>query len=212
MEGGSEPPLLGTTFRTLGLHFTNLTVIRFISTVNRIMGNVLSLSLAGSIAFPLSIGALIGVGLAPEVKGWYSTLRKPTWNPPNWIFGPVWSVFYTVMGVASWRVWKAGGGAVPLSLYGAQLLLNFIWSPIFFKAHNLKAACADITALLGILVATVYEFSKVDETSAYLMIPYIGWVSFAAALTYKITELNPDKVCWYPLFMSLPTTQLHASL
>lgn len=105
----------------------------------------------------------------------------------------MWSLLYALMGVASWRVWKAGGGPVPLGLYATQLLLNLAWSPIFFKLHNLRAASAEITALLGVLAITIYEFNKVDQTAALMLVPYAGWTSFAAALTYTITSLNPPK-------------------
>ena len=90
------------------------------------------------------------------------------------------------MGVASWRVLQAGGGPLPLGLYAAQLTLNFMWSPLFFKAHNLQAASYDITALLGVLAATIFEFNKVDPLAAKLMLPLMGWTSFAAALTWNI--------------------------
>lgn len=122
----------------------------------------------------------------------YPTLKKPSWQPPNWLFGPVWSVLYTAMGIASWRVWRAGGGPLPLSLYGLQLALNFAWSPLFFKAHNLKAATVDITVLLGVLGATILEFHKVDPTAAALLLPYLAWTSFASALTWNIFLNNPD--------------------
>jgi TspO/MBR family len=75
----------------------------------------------------------------------YKSLKKPSWTPPSWLFGPVWTALYTAMGVASWLVWREGGGWVPLSLYGIQLLLNFAWSPIFFKQHDIGLALADIT-------------------------------------------------------------------
>jgi benzodiazapine receptor len=141
---------------------------------------------------PLLGGMVVGFSITNDILGWYKTLRKPSWTPPNWLFGPMWSVMYCAMGVASHRVWKAGGGPVPLTLYAVQLALNLAWSPIFFKAHNLKAASVDITALLGVLGATIYEFSKVDTVAAQLMLPYLGWVSFAAALTYNICMNNTD--------------------
>lgn len=122
-----------------------------------------------------------------------SACRKPSWNPPNWLFGPTWTVLYTLMGIASWRVWKAGGGALPLGLYTTQLLLNLAWSPIFFKLHKLAAASVEITVLLGVLAATMYEFNKVDQAAALMLVPYAGWTSFAAALTYTIWHLNPEQ-------------------
>lgn len=152
------------------------------------MGNVLSV--IPFVAVPLAAGAGIGAAIAPEIKGWYKTVKKPSWNPPNWVFGPAWTVLYTMMGVASWRVWRAGGGALPLGLYGAQLVLNLAWSPIFFGLHNPGAASVEITGLLGVLAATIYEFNKVDATAALLMAPYAGWTTFAAALTYTIYGLN----------------------
>lgn len=144
------------------------------------------MSLAASVGVPLLGGMVIGLSIAPEIKGWYKTLKKPSWNPPDWLFGPVWSVMYCAMGLAAHRVYLAGGGPLPLTLYAAQLALNFAWSPIFFKAHNLKGASLDITALLGVLGATIYEFSKVDTVAAQMMLPYLGWVSFASALTWNI--------------------------
>lgn len=121
----------------------------------------------------------------------YPTLKKPSWNPPNYLFGPVWTVLYAAMGYASWRVWALGGGPVPLGLYAAQLAMNLAWSPLFFKAHNLKAATIDITALVGVLGATIYSFAQVDPLAAQLMLPYLGWTSFATALTWNIYLNNP---------------------
>ena len=98
------------------------------------------------------------------------------------------------MGYASWRVLQASGGALPLGLYATQLALNFIWTPLFFKAHNLKAASYEITALWGTLVATILAFNKVDETAAALLLPYLAWTTFASALTWNIHLNNPDQV------------------
>lgn len=98
----------------------------------------------------------------------------------------MWSALYTCIGVASWRVFQQGGGPLPLGLYATQLLLNFAWTPLFFKAHDLKAASIDITVLLGVLGATISEFSKMDRTAAALMLPYLAWTSYATALTYNI--------------------------
>lgn len=163
------------------------------------MGNALSITAA--IAVPLLGGTVIGIGMRNDVKGWYQTIKKPTWTPPNWLFGPVWSLLYTMIGVASWRVYAAGGGALPLGLYATQLLLNFAWSPLFFKAHRLDLAAYDITALAGMIVATIVAFNKVDPMAAALMVPYLGWSSFATALTWNIYTNNPDqrKVCVYLL-------------
>ncbi|GAB4823348.1 hypothetical protein N2152v2_010394 [Parachlorella kessleri] len=148
------------------------------------MGNAISLALA--VGVPVLGGGAIGLSIRPDIDGWYKKVRKPKWNPPNWVFGPVWTVLYSAMGVASWRVWQAGGGQLPLTLYGIQLALNFLWSPLFFKKHDLNLASLDITVLLGVLAATIVEFNKVDPFAAQLLLPYLGWTTFATALTYWI--------------------------
>lgn len=155
------------------------------------MGN--NLSLIASVGVPVGVGSLIGVAIAPEIKGWYRTLKKPSWNPPNWLFGPMWTVLYAAMGYAAHRVWQAGGGPLPLALYGVQLALNFAWSPLFFKLKDLRGASIEITALVGTVAATIWEFSKVDKLAAQLLVPYLGWITFAGALTWNIYLNNPEK-------------------
>lgn len=120
------------------------------------------------------------------------TFLQPSWNPPAWVFGPVWTALYSAMGYASWRVWQAGGGQLPLGLYAAQLALNFAWSPLFFGAKALGVAAVDITALVGMVAATIYEFQKVDPVAAQLLYPYLAWVTFAAALNYNLAANNPS--------------------
>jgi benzodiazapine receptor len=130
---------------------------------------------------------LIGIGMRKDVKAWYPTIRKPRWTPPNWLFGPVWTALYAMMGVASHRVASiVGWTSRPLVLYGAQLVLNFLWSPLFFKWHKLGAAAVDITVLLGVVYATIVEFGAVDVLSAQLLVPYLAWSCYATALTYNI--------------------------
>ncbi|KAK9811304.1 hypothetical protein WJX72_001454 [[Myrmecia] bisecta] len=153
------------------------------------MGQAFSVLVA--VGAPLAAGVGVGVSISKDVRGWYKTLKKPSWNPPDWIFGPVWTALYSMMGVASWMVWKNGGGLVPLGLYGLQLVMNLAWSPLFFKAHELGYALLDITALLGVLSATIVKFHEVSPEAAYLLLPYLGWTSFAAALTYDIYKKNP---------------------
>lgn len=156
-----------------------------------IMGQ--ALSVAAAIALPLGAGIGMSVGMQKQVKGWYKHLKKPSWQPPNWLFGPVWTALYAMMGVASWLVWQNGGGAVPLSLYAVQLALNLAWTPLFFKEHQLTYALADITVLLGVLTATVVEFNKVSPQATYLLLPYLGWSTFAAVLTLDIWKRNPEE-------------------
>ncbi|CAL8463207.1 g2741 [Coccomyxa elongata] len=153
------------------------------------MGAVLSVVVA--VAVPLGAGFGIGLAIKDDVKGWYKTLKKPDWNPPDWLFGPVWSALYTAMGVASWEVWRKGGGMVPLALYAVQLAMNLAWSPLFFMKHEIGWALADITALLGVLSATIVSFHEVSPTAAYLLVPYFGWSLFAAGLTLSIYKKNP---------------------
>ncbi|KAK9813948.1 hypothetical protein WJX73_006152 [Symbiochloris irregularis] len=155
------------------------------------MGHVLSV--ASFIGLPLAAGIGVGVAIQHDVQHWYKHLKKPSWNPPDALFGPVWTVLYTAMGYASYLVFKAGGGPVPLTLYGVQLALNLAWSPLFFKVKEIGFAVADITALVGVLVATIVEFHKVDPTAAYLLLPYLGWTTFAAALTINIYRHNPQE-------------------
>lgn len=154
------------------------------------MGQFLSVAIA--IGVPVGIGTCIGLSLKDDVRGWYKTLRKPSWTPPDWLFGPVWTALYTGMGYASYLVWKEGGGSLPLTLYGIQLVMNLAWSPLFFKKHEIGFALLDITALLGVLGATIIEFNKVSPTASYLLLPYLAWTSYATALTASIYKKNPQ--------------------
>ncbi|WIA41429.1 hypothetical protein OEZ86_005010 [Tetradesmus obliquus] len=169
-----------------------------------------ALSLMGAVALPLGSGFAVGLLTQREIKGWYAGLKKPSWNPPNWLFGPAWSVFYTSMGVASWFVLKQKDSrAVPLSLYAAQLALNLAWTPLFFKQHALDVSLVDSVALLGVAtaasvkmvfsllgVATAASVKMAKEKPAVvwpLMAPYLCWVTFATALNVELLRLNPDE-------------------
>jgi benzodiazapine receptor len=154
------------------------------------MGQFLSVAIA--IGLPVAAGVGVGLSLKDDVKGWYKTLRKPSWTPPDWLFGPVWTALYTAMGYASYLVWKEGGGSLPLTLYGIQLVMNLAWSPLFFKKHEIGFALLDITALLGVLGATIVQFNKVSPTASYLLLPYLAWTSYATALTASIYKKNPQ--------------------
>lgn len=125
---------------------------------------------------------------------WYAALSKPSWNPPSWVFGPAWTLLYTLMAVAAWLVWKRGGfGAQrrPLSLYFIQLALNAAWTPVFFGAHQLGAALAVIVALWVFIGLTLLHFWQVSRTAGLLFVPYLAWVSFATALNFTLWRLNP---------------------
>ena len=128
-----------------------------------------------------------------SVGDWYTTLQKPSWNPPNWLFGPVWTLLYIGMAVAAWLVWQNkgfGGARLPLLLFGIQLLLNAIWSALFFGLRSPGLALADILLLWLAIVATVVTFARTSTWAAALLLPYLAWVSFATALNWTIWRMN----------------------
>lgn len=155
------------------------------------------LSLAVSIAVPLFGGMIGGFSTQKDVATWYPGIKKPRWTPPSFLFAPVWSVLYIAQGTASWLVWRKKGPhrAVALGLYGAQLLLNLIWNPLFFKTHKTDVALADITALLGLATAATVKMSQATSPGVQLplMLPYLAWVSYATALTANIWATNPTE-------------------
>ncbi|KXZ50750.1 hypothetical protein GPECTOR_15g435 [Gonium pectorale] len=158
------------------------------------MGNALSLTV--SIGVPLVGGIVGGLVTQKDVLTWYPKIKKPRWTPPNFLFGPVWTALYAMMGTASWIVWKGKGkNTVALSLYGAQLVLNLIWNPLFFKTHKTDVALVDITALLGLATAATVEMTKVSSAAVQLplMVPYLVWVSYATALNANIWANNPTE-------------------
>jgi tryptophan-rich sensory protein len=140
-----------------------------------------------------AVGGVSGWLTAPEITSWYPTLTKPTFNPPNWIFGPVWTALFALMGIAAWLVWRAPDSAARTSglrIFWMQLALNFLWSMIFFRGHALLSAAIEIVLLLAAIVATTKLFGRVSRTAAWLMLPYAGWVGFATVLTWAIWRLN----------------------
>ncbi len=125
--------------------------------------------------------------------GWYAELNKPEWNPPNWIFGPVWMVLYIMMAVAAWRVWLRGGWKeqrIPLTLFLIQWGLNALWTPLFFGLHLLGWAFAEILVLLVFILLTIRAFRPVDRLAAGLLVPYAVWVAFASVLNFTIWRMN----------------------
>jgi translocator protein len=121
---------------------------------------------------------------------WYAALRKPRWTPPGWIFAPVWSVLYTAMAVAAWLVWRSAGPGPELVLFAVQLALNAAWSWIFFGRHRPGLALADIVALWLAIAATLLAFRHARPLAAWLLVPYLAWVAFAAALNAALWRLN----------------------
>ena len=149
-----------------------------------------ALALAGWLVLSFS-AAVIGGFFMPGA--WYATLKKPSWNPPNWIFGPVWTGLYTTMAIAAWLVWKRGGFAgqrVALSLFLAQLLFNALWSPLFFGLRHPALAFADIVLLWLALLGTVAAFWSARPIAGALLLPYLAWVTFASALNFALWRLN----------------------
>lgn len=153
-----------------------------------------TLRLVISLALPLAVGATSGFFTITGVESWYSTIQKPSWNPPSGVFGPVWTTLYVMMGIALFLVWRSqpGGAGKKRALYffAAQLTLNFFWSFIFFYLQEPGWAFAEIVILWLLILATIFSFSRVSRAAAWLLVPYISWVSFAAILNYTIWQLN----------------------
>jgi translocator protein len=127
-----------------------------------------------------------------SISAWYSTLTKPALNPPAWIFGPVWITLYFLMGISLWLIWKSNSSEKKRAiwLFIIQLALNAIWSPIFFGAQSIGNALAVIVLLWAAIVLTILIFKKISKPAAWLLVPYILWVSFAAYLNFAIWMLN----------------------
>ena len=141
----------------------------------------------------LAVGALGGWVTADSVKTWYTTINKPSFTPPNWVFGPVWTVLYVLMGIAGWRVWckaRPDQLRVPLALFAVQLALNLAWSVVFFGAHRIGGAVVVIVGLEAAILATMVAFRRIDGLAALLLVPYALWVVFAAALNIAVWQLN----------------------
>ncbi|GAX72571.1 hypothetical protein CEUSTIGMA_g27.t1 [Chlamydomonas eustigma] len=172
--------------------------------INSLNRNIMDvLTWAASVAIPLTGGFLGASVTAGQIKTWYQKLKKPSWTPPNWLFGPAWTTLYVLMGSASWMVWKQGGFAAqmqPLMIYGASLVANFAWTPLFFGLHRLDLALVDILALLALEGATVHSFSKVIGIQASLLTlgPLMAWTSYATALNFTILRMNPTAISSLP--------------
>ncbi|HNU87138.1 MAG TPA: tryptophan-rich sensory protein [Ferruginibacter sp.] len=147
-----------------------------------------------SILVPLLVGAFSGFFTSSGVNGWYATASKPWFNPPNWIFAPVWTALYILMGIALYLVWKSGADIrlkqTAIILFAVQLILNFFWSFIFFKLQLPGWAFAEIVLMWVMIFITILWFGKISAAAAWLLVPYISWVSFAAVLNYAIWKLN----------------------
>lgn len=152
-----------------------------------------ALILVASLLIPLAVGSLAGFATASSVTTWYATLAKPAFNPPSWVFGPVWTTLYLMMGVSLFLVWR--GDPTPernraLSLFGLQLALNFAWSFLFFAAERPDLALADILLLDVAIFATIHAFRALSRMAAALLVPYLLWCLFATVLNGAIWTLN----------------------
>jgi len=128
-----------------------------------------------------------------SVRTWYPTLVKPSWNPPSAVFGPVWTLLYLLMSIAAWRVWRRPDtleSRLALRLFFVSLVLNALWSVIFFGLHQPGWALVDIVALWAALVFAQMLFARIDRVAAWLWAPYLAWVTFAVALNATIWRLN----------------------
>lgn len=136
----------------------------------------------------VAAAALFGVMFQPGA--WYESLTKPEWTPPNWVFGPVWSVIYLMIAIAGWRIWSKQGFSVLLMIWLISLAINAAWSWIMFGEHQIGWALVDIWALLVTIFAFILLAWPVDRTAALLFVPYAAWVSYASALNFAIWQLN----------------------
>jgi translocator protein len=145
-----------------------------------------------SLALPFAAGLIGSLATGPAIDTWYATLTKPSFSPPNWIFGPVWTILYLLMGIALYRIISKVGnwqhGAVKLFLI--HLALNAFWSIAFFGLNNPLLGLLVIVVLLVIIAIIIKQFYKLDKLAAYLLIPYLAWVAFATMLNFAIWQLN----------------------
>lgn len=152
------------------------------------------LKLLISIAIPLAVGGIAGFFTNAEINGWYQSIEKPNWQPPGWVFGPVWTLLYILMGIALFLVWNSRGEEkekrTAFVFWGIQMVLNFLWSFIFFRMHEIGWALTEIIVLWISILLTIFSFARISRVAAWLLVPYISWVSFAALLTFTIWQLN----------------------
>ncbi len=138
----------------------------------------------------LVVGGGLTIGFLTAPGAWYAGLTKPSFNPPNWLFAPVWTALYVLIGIAGWRTFERDRGGWPMRLWWAQLALNFLWSPAFFAAHQIALALGIILLLLAAILAFIGASWRQDWVAAWLFVPYAAWVAFASALNAAILALN----------------------
>jgi len=151
------------------------------------------LGLIGWLLVAVAAGA-VGALATRNAREFYAGLVRPNWAPPGWLFGPVWTVLYLMMGVAAWLVWREQGwkgAAVSVSLFLVQLAVNALWSWLFFVWRRGDLAFADVLVLWCLIAATIIAFWRISAFAAALLVPYFAWVTFASALTFSVWKLNP---------------------
>ena len=156
--------------------------------MKRVAGIVVSIGVC-------ELAGIVGsVFTMPAIPGWYAGLAKPSFNPPNWIFGPVWTLLYALMGLAAYLVYEKGFKRPEvkkaLAVFAAQLVLNTLWSIVFFGAHRILGAAVVIVLLGAMILATILLFHRISKAASYLLVPYIFWVSFATVLNVSLYVLN----------------------
>ena len=152
-----------------------------------------AIALAVSVGICLGAAGIGSVLTTPSLHPWYATLTKPAWTPPNWLFGPVWTTLYLCMAVAAWLVWRQAGfspARLPLTLFVIQLALNVVWSGIFFRLRLPGAAFLEVVLLWLFILLTATAFWPVSRTASWLLVPYLTWVAYAAALNAAIWRMN----------------------
>jgi translocator protein len=150
--------------------------------------------LAGFLATCFLVASVSSTFSIPAIPHWYAALNKPSFNPPNSVFGPVWTILYALMAIAAWLVSRepaSGLRSSALRIFWLQLFLNFAWSWIFFRQHQLAGALLEIVLLWLAIVAATALFSRVSRVATWLLLPYLAWVAFATILNYEIWRLNP---------------------
>lgn len=156
------------------------------------MKNVFKLLLC--IGIPVGVGFLSSLATQTGVNTWYRTIEKPSWNPPDGLFAPVWTTLYVLMGIALYLVWKSDAAQekkrTAVFFWSVQLVLNALWSFLFFYQHRIGLALIEIILLWLTILVTIFLFARINKVSAWLLVPYISWVSFATILNYTIWQLN----------------------
>lgn len=139
-------------------------------------------------------GIISGLLTTTQNNIWYNSIVKPSWNPPGYLFGPVWTILYLLIAISLWLVWKSNSDETikleAMLFFGFQLFLNFWWTILFFKFHSPSGAFIEIILMIVLILITIFRFSEISKTAAWLLVPYISWVCFAAFLNYNLWKLN----------------------